>query len=190
MKEQVMRMNAKEFMTVLYKDVPADKVTYLFTRPDDATYPYTIGRMDQMLEKAIRLTKTKDVYFGLHLMDELPPPGKRSSEEKISCMSFIHEEYDVKGPAHKEQNLPETLEELLSFLHGLECPPSIIVHSGNGVHTYWLLQEYITVTDENRGWIKRIVKGYEKHTHRLAWNAAGNSTLWQTLPEYCAFLAR
>lgn len=167
MKEQVMRMNAKEFMAELYRGVPADKVTYLFTRPDDATYPYTIGRMDQMLEKAMHLTKTKDVYFGLHLMDELPPPGKRSSEKKISCMSFIHEEYDVKGPAHKEQNLPETLEELLSFLHGLECPPSIIVHSGNGVHAYWLLQEYITVTDENRGWIKRIVKGYEKHTHRL-----------------------
>lgn len=162
-----MRMNAKEFMAELYKGVPADKATYLFTCPDNATYPFTIGSMDRMLEKAMRLTQTKDVYFGLHLMDELPPPGKRSSVEKISCMSFIHEEYDVKGPAHKEQNLPETLEELLSFLHGLECPPSIVVHSGNGVHTYWLLQEYITVTEENRGWIKRIVKGYEKHTHRL-----------------------
>ena len=167
MKEQVMQMNAREFMDELYKGVPADKTTYLFTRPDNATYPYTIGRMDQMLEKAMQLTKTKDIYFGLHLMDELPPPGKRSSEEKISCTSFIHEEYDLKGSAHKEQNLPETLDELLVFLHGLECPPSIIVHSGNGVHTYWLLQEYITVTDENRGWIKRIVKGYEKHTHRL-----------------------
>ena len=162
-----MRMNAKEFMAELYMGVSPDKVTYLFTRPDDATYPYTIGQMDQMLEKAMRLTKTKDVYFGLHLMDELPPPGKRSSEKKISCMSFIHEEYDIKGSAHKEQKLPETLEELLSFLHGLECPPSIIVHSGNGVHTYWLLQEFIMVADENREWIKRIVKGYEKHTHQL-----------------------
>ena len=161
------QMNTKEFMDELYKGVPTDKATYLFTRPDNATYPYTISQMDQMLEKAMQLTKTKDVYFGLHLMDELPPPGKRSSEKKICSMSFIHEEYDVKGPAHKEQNLPETLEELLSFLHSLECPPSIIVHSGNGVHTYWLLQEYITVTDENREWIKRIVKGYEKHTHLL-----------------------
>ena len=161
------QMNTKEFMDELYKGVPTDKATYLFTRPDNATYPYTISQMDQMLEKAMQLTKTKDVYFGLHLMDELPPPGKRSSEKKICSMSFIHEEYDGKGPAHKEQNLPETLEELLSFLHSLECPPSIIVHSGNGVHTYWLLQEYITVTDENREWIKRIVKGYEKHTHLL-----------------------
>ena len=138
-------MNVKEFMAELYRGVPPEKVTYIFTLPDHATYPYTIGQMDQMLEKAMHLTQAKDVYFGLHLMDELPPAGKRSSEKTISCMSFIHEEYDVKGPAHKEQKLPETLEELLSFLHGLECPPSIIVHSGNGVHTYWLLQECITV---------------------------------------------
>ena len=93
------------------------------------------GCNEAQVNIVMHLTKTRDVYFGLHLMDELPPPGKRSSEKTISCMSFIHEEYDVKGTAHKEQNLPETLEELLSFLHGLECPPSIIVHSGNGVHT-------------------------------------------------------
>lgn len=55
-----MQMNAKEFMTELYKGVPADKATYLFTRPDNATYPYTIGQMDRMLEKAMRLTQTKD----------------------------------------------------------------------------------------------------------------------------------
>ena len=130
MKEQVMQMNAREFMDELYKGVPADKATYLFTRPDNATYPYTISQMDQMLEKAMQLTKTKDVYFGLHLMDELPPPGKRSSEEKISCMSFIHEEYDVKGPAHKEQNLPETLEELISYSSWIK-DIQLIFFSGN-----------------------------------------------------------
>jgi len=160
-------MNTKEFMAELYRGVPPDKVTYLFTCPGHATYPFAIGHMDQMLEKAMHLTGTKDVYFGLHLMDVFPLAGKRSCEDDISCMSFIHGEYDVKGTAHKEQNLPETLDELLAFLHGLEFPPSIIVHSGNGVHAYWLLQECITVNDENRGWIKRIVKGYEKHTHRL-----------------------
>ena len=51
-KEQVMQMNAKEFMAELYKDVPSDKVTYIFTLPDHVTYPYTIGQMDRMLDKA------------------------------------------------------------------------------------------------------------------------------------------
>ena len=166
-KEQVMRMNAKEFMAELYKGVPPDKVTYIFTLPDHVTYPYTIGQMDRMLDKARALNESKDVYFGLHLMDEPPFLGGRASADEISGVSFIHGEYDIKGAAHKEENLPETLEELLSFLHGLECPPSIIVHSGNGLHTYWLLQEYTVVDDENRGLIKRIMKGHEMHTQKL-----------------------
>lgn len=162
-----MRMNAKEFMAELYKGVPPDKVTYIFTLPDHEIYPYTIGQMDRMLDKARAFNESKDVYFGLHLMDEPPFLGGRASANEISGVSFIHGEYDIKGPAHKEENLPETLEELLSFLHGLECPPSIIVHSGNGLHTYWLLQEYTVVGDENRELIKRIMKGHEMHTQKL-----------------------
>ena len=166
-KGQVMQMNVKEFMAELYKGVPPEKTTYLFTLPDRATYPYQIGQMDQMLEKAMALNRSKDVYFGLHLMDEPPFPGGRASASDIRGISFIHGEYDIKGPAHKEDNLPKTQEELLAFLHGLECPPSIIVHSGNGLHTYWLLQEYVVVNDENRESIRRIVKGHELHTQKL-----------------------
>ncbi len=69
-KGQVMQMNVKEFMAELYKGAPSEQVTYLFTLPDRATYPYQIGQMDQMLEKAMALNRSKDVYFGLHLLDE------------------------------------------------------------------------------------------------------------------------
>ena len=118
-KGQVMQMNVKEFMAELYRGVPPEQVTYLFTLPDRATYPYEIGQMDQMLEKAMALNRSKDVYFGLHLMDEPPFPGGRASASDIRGISFIHGEYDIKGPAHKEDNLPKTQEELLAFLHGL-----------------------------------------------------------------------
>ena len=36
-KEQVMRMNAKEFLEELYKGVPIDKVTYLYVKPNGFT---------------------------------------------------------------------------------------------------------------------------------------------------------
>ena len=162
-----MRMNAKEFMAELYKGVPTDKVTYLYVKPDGCTYPYTIGQREQMLERAMCLAATQDVFFGLHLTNDQPLFGCRASANEISCVSFIHGEYDIKGPAHKEPNLPESMEELLGFLHGLEYPPSIIVYSGNGVHAYWLLEGHATVTGENREWIKRIMKGHEKYTLRL-----------------------
>ena len=45
-KGQVMQMNVKEFMAELYKGAPSEQVTYLFTLPDRATYPYQIGQMD------------------------------------------------------------------------------------------------------------------------------------------------
>ena len=161
------QMNAREFLTELYRGVQKDKVTYLFTCPDHATYPYTIAQTGKMLERAMALSPSRDVYFGLHLMDEPPPRGGRASRDKIRCISFLHGEFDVKGPAHKEEKLPETLDELLDFLHGLECPPSILVYSGNGVHAYWLLEEPVDVNDENRAWIQRLMKGYEKHIHSL-----------------------
>ena len=168
------QMNAREFLTELYRGVQKDKVTYLFTCPDHATYPYTIAETEKMLERAMALSPSRDVYFGLHLMDETPPRGGRASRDRIRCISFLHGEYDVKGPAHKEEKLPETLDELLHFLHGLECPPSILVHSGNGVHAYWLLEEPVEVNDENRAWIQQVMKGYEKHIHSLGrehgWN--------------------
>ena len=71
-KGRVIQMNVKEFMAELYKGAPSEQVTYLFTLPDRATYPYQIGQMDQMLEKAMALERSKDVYFGLHLLDEPP----------------------------------------------------------------------------------------------------------------------
>lgn len=39
------QMNAREFLTELYRGVQKDKVTYLFTCPDHATHPYTIAEM-------------------------------------------------------------------------------------------------------------------------------------------------
>ena len=167
-------MNAREFLSELYQGVPTDKMTYAFSLPGKKCYPYALRHLDGLVEKAMELSDTENAYFGLHLMDKPPASGKRASLNEISCVSFLHGEYDIKGPAHKENDLPETLEETLAFLHALECPPSIIVFSGNGVHTYWLLEEPIAVNNDNRSRIQRIMKGYEQSIHQLGrekgWN--------------------
>ena len=167
-------MNAREFLSELYQGVPTDKMTYAFSLPGKKCYPCALRHLDGLVEKAMELSDTENAYFGLHLMDKSPASGKRASLNEISCVSFLHGEYDIKGPAHKENDLPETLEETLAFLHALEHPPSIIVFSGNGVHTYWLLEEPVAVTNDNRSWIQRIMKCYEQSIHQLGrekgWN--------------------
>ena len=96
-KEQVIRMNAKEFMTELYRGVPPDKVTYIFTLPDHATYPYTIGQMDRMLDKARAFNESKDVYFGLHLMEEPPFLGGRAAQMKSAVFHLSMESMTSRG---------------------------------------------------------------------------------------------
>ena len=161
-------MNTQEFFSELYKGVPSEKVTYCYTLPGRKCKPFAVGEMEQLAHRAMELSATENVYFGLHTMDHAPRPGGRASTEEITGVAFLHGEYDVWGQGHQETRLPETQEEVLNFLHALEQPPSIIVSSGNGVHTYWLLEDYVAVTDDNRDNIGRIMRGHEKYTHRLA----------------------
>ena len=49
-------MNTHEFMAELYKGVPPEKVTYLYTLPKKQCLAYPIGQIDQMLTKADALS--------------------------------------------------------------------------------------------------------------------------------------
>ena len=139
-------MNTQEFFSELYKGVPSEKVTYCYTLPGRKCKPFAVGEMEQLAHREMELSATENVYFGLHTMDHAPRPGGRASAEEITGVAFLHGEYDVWGQGHQETRLPETQEEVLNFLHALEQPPSIIVSSGNGVHTYWLLEDYRSPT--------------------------------------------
>ena len=161
-------MNTQEFFSELYQSVPPEKVTYCYTLPRRKCEPFAVGQTEQLAHRAIELSDAENVYFGLHPMDHAPRPGGRARAEEITGVAFLHGEYDIRGHGHQETKLPETQEEILDFLHALEQPPSIIVTSGNGVHTYWLLEDYVPVTEDNRDKIRRIMRGHEKHTHRLA----------------------
>ena len=94
-------MNTHEFMAELYKGVPPEKVTYLYTLPRKQCLAYPIGQIDQMLTKADALSAAENVYWGLHLTDTAPAAGTRANAATISCISFIHGEFDVKGTAHQ-----------------------------------------------------------------------------------------
>jgi hypothetical protein len=51
---------------------------------------------------------------------------------------------DFLGPGHKSTNLPESIEQVIEILHraGLaRFMPTMAVHSGGGLHLYWLFRE-------------------------------------------------
>ena len=172
-KGQVMQMNVKEFMAELYRGVPPEQVTYLFTLPDRATYPYKIGQMDQMLEKAMALNRSKDVYFGLHLIHK----GRVGEVYNIGGHNEMRN-IDIVKLICKELGKPESLITYVTDRKGHDMRYAIDptkIHSELG----WLpetrfadgIQKTIAWYLENREWWETIISGeYQNYYEKMYGN--------------------
>jgi hypothetical protein len=66
------------------------------------------------------------------------------------------------------------------MLGRVECPPSLLVASGHGVHAWWLLDEFWTFTDDDDRVEARTML---RRLHTLLRNqGAGRSTRCTTSP--------
>ena len=92
------------------------------------------------------------VWFGVHPCAAIPPtsakgkalPAKylRSQEAYIAAINCLYAEFDGKDFGGKE--------EAGKHINALPLEPTVIIDSGGGYHTYWLLDETWELTDENR----------------------------------------
>ena len=86
--------------------------------------------------------------------------GKRS---EATLLPALWVDIDIAGPGHAATNLPQDVDQAVRGLllpFGLE--PTLIVHTGGGIHVYWCLDELQQVTDANRSELQALLK---------AWNA-------------------
>jgi RepB DNA-primase from phage plasmid len=99
-------------------------------------------------------TANTNLYFGVHPTSVIPPANAHGEVRPpqwvrgqlwcIAAINCLFAEYDEKDYG--------SLTAILLHLDSLVTPaPSVLVHSGGGVHAYWLLAEpYLLTTDERR----------------------------------------
>lgn len=90
----------------------------------------------------------KNVYWCVHPCTGIPPTNSRGQERKphqvrgqlgyIAAVNCLFAEYDGGGDA------------ALGRLEALPYYPSAVIHSGGGLHCYWLLEYTRPVTADNR----------------------------------------
>ena len=150
---------AENFFNQLYGKIIALHFSYLITFKDRIeTYSFEInnetGRRNMAI-KAIELADNGvDVWHAVNTISVKPANGKRGDENVVSFQTAIIVDIDIRSDAHKGDPalFAADFDKAKSFL---PFTPSLIIHSGYGLHAYYIFNTPITITDQNREEIKR-----------------------------------
>lgn len=100
------------------------------------------------------------------------PSGLRGGDEDVTVVNCLTADVDIRGPAHTEQKLPETIGDALKPLEGFP-PPTLLIDSGYGVYGVWVFKEPIPIAmDADREKVGQVFSGFGKAVMQ-AYEAAG-----------------
>jgi putative DNA primase/helicase len=133
------KSSASDFLRQLYGHDAPGWLT-IWTLPDKVTAWFPAHKLDEAAAYALRLADTHDVYFGVGLRQKKLDDG-RGTVKDVLAIPGLWMDFDIQHPVHKRQHLPPSLDDVLHLIEVIPQRPSILVHSGYGVHAYWLFRE-------------------------------------------------
>ena len=154
--EKQSRINtAVNFFNILYGKITAPHFAYLWTK-QRGIFSFQINdatQRENMAKKAVQLSSIGvDVWHSVNPVCVQPSDGKRGDENVVSYQIACVVDIDISSDAHKSENLATSFNEAKSFL---PFTPSLIIHSGYGLHAYYIFDTPIAITDDNREQLKR-----------------------------------
>ena len=127
---------ARQFFTALFGDaVDASRVLSIFTLPGGAVRFFSDTA--RAAEYAVAAADQRDVYFGCGLYR--PGVAGRGTAAEVACITSAWADIDF-GPNSKKA-IPPDEAAARGILARILARPSILVHSGHGLHPYWRLRE-------------------------------------------------
>ena len=91
--------------------------------------------------------KGEDVYFGV--CGQPKPNGGRGKAEDVTAMHGLWLDVDLgRFGGHKKKHYPNTEGDAQVIFDEFGLQPSISVHSGGGLHSYWCADEIFTINSK------------------------------------------
>lgn len=139
-----------EFFQVLY---PAETEgnTYVWTLPEKCTRVFPCANALEIAQAARQETEAhNDVYYSVGVSERPFRAYERAKSSDIVSIPGLWVDIDIAGDAHAAKALPPDYAAARSLLPEM-LDPSMVVHSGHGLHAYYLFRELLdTRTDEER----------------------------------------
>jgi uncharacterized protein (DUF927 family) len=147
---------AIKLFNLLYGKITTQHFAYLWTK-QRGIFSFNISDLTQrenMAHKAVELSDSGvDVWHSVNPVNVEPTNGKRGDETVVSFQIACVVDIDIRSKAHKgdPSKLAADFDEAKSFL---PFTPSLIIHSGYGLHAYYIFNTPIEITDDNRETLK------------------------------------
>lgn len=110
-----------------------------------------------------------DVWYGVGLRSADLGPNHRGGLGDVLAIPGFWVDIDIAGPAHKEPNLPPSLNAAQTLLYDFPLDPTFVVHSGHGLQVYWLFKELWIFEDDAE---RRRAEGMSRRFQAIIRNAA------------------
>lgn len=110
-----------------------DCILTITTLPDSAVHHYSADQLDQYIEDILRLGQNTDTYHNVNSRYIGIGEHERGRSTDVSHLCAVHADFDISGPAHSEQDLPKSAEDVLVLLDELPLKSTVVINTGYGM---------------------------------------------------------
>ncbi|MFC1513447.1 phage/plasmid primase, P4 family [candidate division KSB1 bacterium] len=155
--EQEFRKTASEFFDVLFRGVLENEYGDIeirtFSKDSHASMNFH-STVETAVDEAYDLCKQGiSTYFGVN-----PRRDKGGKKSNIQFVSSFHADIDYGSEGHGKKMNHESYDEAIATIKGFHLTPTYIIHSGNGFHCYWVLENPVSVEDVGVNILENINK--------------------------------
>lgn len=139
---------SEQFKTLFRKNFPG-KIA-IWSKQDKSTSFFTADELAQAEKYCLKKAQTSDVYFGVGLVRDDLTNGRGKAEDVIAIPG-LWLDIDIGAAGHKGIAYPPDIQSAWKIVLEFPVKPSMVVHSGYGLHAYWLFDELLLLdTPEKR----------------------------------------
>jgi putative DNA primase/helicase len=145
-------MTPDQFIAVIHAHTPQTNLiglTFIGKGNEVRNRWYKARHVEAIANAALAVNPTTNVYIRITPIAHAPDHG-RGTESASTGASVLWVDYDTYG----------SQVDGINTLQQLEQPPTLIVNSGNGLHAYWLLNQFYTDLDaikaRNKGLLETL----------------------------------
>lgn len=151
------------FLTDLFGRASLDSHIVIWERVGKRSQSFPVADLEAASTLVAEWGAVTDTYVGRAAQASAPLGSGRGDESGVASIGGLFADIDTREGAHAATELPADAPEALAIIAeaGLP-PPTLVIHTGGGLHAHWLFDAVVeTSTEQARAEAKALSAGWQ-----------------------------